>query len=210
MIILIDGYNLLRHIFPGVKGDLERQRKQFISLLGHYKQKKESVIKEIIVVFDAGPFKHASREIRSGVVVMFSGQNSSADDWIFDYVQRHQNHEIVLVTLDRELRDLCGKFNVESIDVAQFYHSVKDVLLEAVDRHITVGKPMIERYQDDSALMDDFPEIDQESLDVMMQQASIKVLTKDSHESSIHKQKGSAHKASKKEKKLHKTLKKIQ
>ncbi len=212
MIILIDGYNLLRHIFPGVKGDLDKQRTQFIRLLGHYKQKKEAVIKEIIVVFDAGPFRHASREIRQGIVVMFSGQQSSADEWIFEYVERHKGYDMVLVTLDRELRDLCKPFNVESMDVAQFYHSVKDVLLEAIDTHLVPGQQEVRRFDDNSFMFDDdFPEIDQEVLGIMMQQASIKVEKKDVTEKLfVHKDKGTPHKDSKKDKKFNKALKKIQ
>ncbi len=209
MIILIDGYNLLRHIFPGVKGDLDKQRLQFIRLLGHYKKKKESVIKEIIVVFDAGPFRHASREIRQGIVVMFSGQNSCADEWIFEYVARHKNHEMVLVTLDRELRERCKPYHVESMDVAQFYHSVKDVLLETIDMHLVSGQSMIERYEKDD--LDDFPEVDQEALGLMMQHASIKIEKKDiDNGPALHKQKGVAHKDSKKSKSFNKVLKKIQ
>lgn len=211
MIILIDGYNLLRHIFPGVKGDLDKQRTQFIRLLGHYKKKKESVIKEIIVVFDAGPFRHASREIRSGIVVMFSGQNSSADEWIFEYVSRHKHHEMVLVSFDRELRDCCRPFNVEPMDVDQFYHSVRDVLLEAVDTYVIKGPQDVQRYEyDDVVLPEDFPQINQEALDIMMQNASLKVSKKDTGELDAHKQKGTAHKASKKDKKFNKVLKKIQ
>ena len=63
MIIIIDGYNLLKQVFPRVKRKLDKQRKKFISQLGYYKKQKLETIKDIIVVFDGGFFNHATREI---------------------------------------------------------------------------------------------------------------------------------------------------
>ena len=75
MILVIDGYNLLKQIFPGIKESLEKQRLQFIRQLSYYKSKKTD-IKDIVVVFDAGPSSHATREVRSGIVVVYSGQKT--------------------------------------------------------------------------------------------------------------------------------------
>ena len=40
MIVVIDGYNLLKQIFPGKKDTLAKQRDFFIKQLSHYKSKK--------------------------------------------------------------------------------------------------------------------------------------------------------------------------
>ena len=109
MIVIIDGYNLLKQVFYKVKGKLDAQRKHFIKQLGHYKSKKGDGIKEIIVVFDGGHFRHATREIHSGIVVVFSGQKSSADQWIAEYVEKHKGKEFLLVSKDRELISKCKK-----------------------------------------------------------------------------------------------------
>lgn len=210
MIILIDGYNLLRHIFPGVKGDMDRLRRQFIRLLGHYKYKKAYAIKEIIVVFDAGPDRRVTREIHQGIVVMFSGQQSCADDWILEYVIKHKQEHIALVSMDRALREQCKKYRVEGIDVAQFYHMVKEVLLDSVDQHLNKEHLDIQQYEQiDELWFDQVPMIDQEALDALMRAASGKVQQKD-NETLVARQKGMQHQVSKKEKKIQKMLKKIQ
>ena len=46
MILVIDGYNLLRHLFLKEKGKLDKQRKQLIRNLGFYKKKKKWDIEE--------------------------------------------------------------------------------------------------------------------------------------------------------------------
>ena len=74
MIILIDGYNLLKQVFPHIRGKLDAQRKFFVQQLGFYKHKKAKDIKDIIVVFDGGQLSHATREVWDGIVVIFSGQ----------------------------------------------------------------------------------------------------------------------------------------
>ena len=40
MVLLIDGYNLLRNIFHKQKGKLDKQRKDLIQQLSYYKKKK--------------------------------------------------------------------------------------------------------------------------------------------------------------------------
>ncbi len=211
MIILIDGYNLLRYIFPSVKGSLDKQRMQFIRLLGFYREKKRDTIKEIIVVFDAGPFHHATREIRMGIVIIYSGQKSSADEWLLNYVAAHKNYEKVLVSLDRALIASCKLSNTQCMDVEQFYYSVQDVLLKDVAQHTAPDQFDFKRYeQDDFEIDGKLLEIDQEALDIMMQNASFTVTKKEAGEVSVgQKQKGIAHKSSKKNKQLNRMFDKI-
>lgn len=210
MIILIDGYNLLRFIFPTIKGDLARQRIQFIKLLGFYKEKKQASVKELIVVFDAGPFSHATREIRGGVTVMFSGQRSNADDWIFDYVVAHKGYEILLVTLDRPLSARVKPFNVHCMDVDEFYNAVKDVLLENVENKVLSHQHDLQVYEND--IDDDEITVtsDRAALNAMMEGASRMIQQKnDTDYSDSNKQKSFSRKDSKKNKHQARILKKI-
>ena len=116
MIVIIDGYNLLKQIFPGVKHTLDKQRTAFIQQLAYYKSKKPQ-ISEIIVVFDAGPSNHATRTVKSGIVVIFSGVKSSADNWILHFVERNKGKELLVVTLDRALKEACHTFHADTLDV---------------------------------------------------------------------------------------------
>ena len=133
MIILIDGYNLLRNIFHKEKGKLTKQREELVKQLSHYKKKKKH---EVVIVFDGGLFNHASREIRGGVVVIFSGQRSIADDWIYDFSERNKEKEIMLVSEDRSLVDKCRRFGVDGLKTHDFYNLLQDSLLEDVKEEL--------------------------------------------------------------------------
>lgn len=215
MIILIDGYNLLRQIFPKEKGQLNRQRKQLVKELGFYRLKKKEQITEIILVFDAGPFHRALREIKNGIVVMYSGQKSSADEWIVNYIKTRHYHEILLITLDRELIDSCKKANVQQMDVMQFYKIIKDSLYEELEQDITKTIPTqklennyinadIESFEEIAS------EIDSQALDILMEESAIThTNTKIDDDNKPKKKKGSANKISKKKKRVYATLKKL-
>ncbi len=136
MIIIIDGYNLLKQIFPGAKRTLDKQRTAFIQQLAYYKSKKPQ-ISEIIVVFDAGPSTHATREIKSGVVVVYSGVKSSADAWILLFVERNKGKELLVVTLDRALREACHTFHADTLDVYEFYKMLQHNLLSHAEQSFT-------------------------------------------------------------------------
>jgi hypothetical protein len=151
MILLIDGYNLLRQIYPKEKGLLDRQRKYLVKEIGLYKKKKNK-INEIIIVFDAGPFLHATREIKNGVVIVFSGQKKSADDWIISYTFKNFNKEILVVSLDRKLIDSCNKNNTCSLGVFDFYDMVKEELKVKYD------------YEEVNTLLDKYDDYYEESV----------------------------------------------
>jgi len=210
MKIIIDGYNLLRNIYHKEKGKLEKQRDLFIRQLGIYRNKKGN---DLIVVFDGGLFGHATREIRSGVVIIFSGQKASADDWIFNYVQNNPNEELLLVTYDRQLKDRCKRFGADSLGVNEFYSILQDCLLGEVEsdlkKDVSIGEN-IEKYEIDEHA--DFPKfnklIDSEALDLLMSQTDLSQYTKDDSKNGSRKIKKS-YSLSKKEKKVYKKLKKL-
>jgi len=208
MVVVIDGYNLLRAIFPKVKGKLDKQRRQLIKQLGYYKKRREGKIKDIVVVFDGGRLGRATREIRGGVVVVFAGHKRSADDWIVDFVDRKKDRELMLVTRDRELIEKCRKLNssIEVIRGVDFYKIMQERLLEEVgeDLERDADEGGVKKYKRD--------EVASEALDLLMEQAPLDLYEKvdevDVGDEKSRK-KGKERKASKKEKKRSSKLRKL-
>ena len=207
MILIIDGYNLLKHIYPRVKGKLGKQRDELIRQLSFYKKKRSDGIKDIVIVFDGGQWGKATREIINGVVVVFSGQNRSADDWIVDYSERNSGREMMLVSRDRELIKLCREYNVEPFGVSDFYDLLQNALLEEVksDLSVSSSSDFVEKYDKESANED----IDSEALDILMAQTSFHDYEKEDSFLEGHAKKGKSRMLSKKEKKLIKKIKKL-
>ncbi len=59
MIILIDGYNVLKQVYPSTQIS-EAQRQQFINQLRSYGKIKQH---KVVLVFDAGPFDRPTKNI---------------------------------------------------------------------------------------------------------------------------------------------------
>ena len=213
MIIIIDGYNLLKAVFHRVKGKLDNQRKHFVKQLGHYKSKKPD-IKEIVLVFDGGHFRHATREISNGIVVIFSGQKSTADEWIKKYVKNHKDFEMLLVSRDRELKSKCENYGADPIDVEDFYNLVQNAILEEItinqNKDTTTQKFEDETYFDETGFDEDFKANDK-ILDLLMEESEIEPLLKEKEKfekrdkDNKHKQQ----KLSKREKRIYQKIKKL-
>ncbi|MBS1988407.1 NYN domain-containing protein [Candidatus Dependentiae bacterium] len=217
MIVVIDGYNMLRQIFPGDKGKLDPQRKYLIQQLAHYKNYKKNEISDLIIVFDAGPLHHATREVHKGVVVMFSGQQSNADEWIINYAKKNKNREVIVVTKDRGLIQECSKYHAESIDGSSFYQLVYNAIAEQSNNTNTLlYDEKIKKFEPIQSLYDEeFSEAEtqtnKQALDFLMQQASVFTPKKDPivEQNTPRSRKGAAQSLSKKEKKIYAKLKKL-
>jgi predicted RNA-binding protein with PIN domain len=231
MIVVIDGYNVLKQIFPNIKGKIDKERNSFIRQLGYYKSKKSSDIKDIIVVFDAGPFGHATREVHEGVVVIFSGQKSSADDWIIEYVENHKNEDLLIVTMDRKIIRECEKSGATTLGSIDFYGLMQSFLLDAAAQEFSTQEfstqslggtsgqsdSFAEKYDPDDDLADELSrkKFDRHALDLMMEQASLEqanlLLKKedDANLDNTNKRKGVAEKLSKKERRVLSKIKKL-
>lgn len=213
MILVIDGYNLLKQIFPGVKGPIDKHRDQFIRQLGYYQQKKRKEIKEVIVVFDAGPFGHATREITHGVVVVFSGQKSNADNWIIDFAERKKNEEILVITMDRKLIEACCRFGASALSSIEFYHIMQRCILEDLHNQPTqLLSGDFEKYEP-FYLEEELTthQVDRQALDLLMEQESLNVGSSNFKEEERQSQerKGSRATLSKEEKKAYAKFKKL-
>ncbi len=210
MILIIDGYNLLKAIFPKVKR-LKKEREQLICQLGFYKKQREGKIKDIVLVFDGGLERRATREIIGGVTVIFSGRGVSADDWIVDFVGRNKEKEMMLVSRDRELINRCTKKNIDVIKGDQFYSIMQNRLLESVEEDINNYNSNIKKYKKeyDSGKNN---EINSESLDILMEQSKTALSETDkdiNYCDNNKKKKGRSYTPSKKDKKRSSKIKKL-
>lgn len=174
MVIIIDGYNLLKQLHPHAKENLKWHKKTLIKALGLYKKIKTGAIKEIILVFDGGVLAHATREVHQGIVVLESGHKKTADDWIIDYSERFKKQEITVVSMDRELCLACERHGSFSMSVFDFAHAVKLVIQQerSVGQDYLVLDPSLKKLDCDDVITDiDMPGAP-EGLDALMAQAS--------------------------------------
>ncbi len=155
MIVLVDGYNLLRQIHG--KETHENQRSALVNLLGRYVQKRNH---KIVVFFDGGTSAMPYQEKQKSITIWFSGQNKTADDLIIEYVEHHKGKDMVVITLDRDLKNKCGLY-APSLEPLVFYGRIQELLApspKAVVKHDNVLKKLTG---------EDDPE-----LDALMSQAS--------------------------------------
>lgn len=206
MILIIDGYNVVKRVFDGHgKARSERHKEYFIRLLGQYRRVRPSIT-QIILVFDGGMFRHAEREVHAGIVVVHAGQASSADDWIADYVARNKAGSIVVVTDDLGIiRDITCN-GADAVGSQDFYNFVQAAVQTESDvqAHQTFGSGLI-KYN----VQDNDVERSQEDVlrDLLMEQASMSVPDKGEPVKVEHARGGQ--KASKKDRQALKIIKKL-
>lgn len=121
MIIIIDGYNVLKQAF-NPKSIAENQRTDFVKVLQTYASAKKH---KIVLVFDAGPFDFPTKEPFGQVLVLYAGAGRSADDLIKEYITKNREKDLFLVTSDRALRSFAQRLQVESIPAMDFYVSLQ-------------------------------------------------------------------------------------
>ncbi len=205
MLIIIDGYNLLRAVYYHEKGKLTKERAQLVRELGQYRDIRGH---DIVIVFDAGPALHATREVRRGVVVMFSGQNSNADEWIISFVKREREKEKVLVSRDRSLVDQCKQYGTEELDPEVFYRVVREKIAQSLAQNLKEKKQHggLKKFEQPD---DELPAgVDQDELDAAMIEASLGVAS-DEGDASHPRKRVRGEKVSKKERKRSKVLDKL-
>ena len=129
MIIIIDGYNLLRHLSKGAEVS-ERERDHFIARMGRYASAKSH---RIIVVFDGGPGGVPSWDNVGNILVIYAGARESADSRIVRLAKEHRSKEVLVISSDREVRDRSTREGAITIGVSDF--------CDCVDRALT-DEPM--------------------------------------------------------------------
>ncbi len=192
MIIVIDGYNILRSFIhtPYIS---DHDRDQFLALLKQYTQRKKH---KIIVVFDGGPYEWTHKEKQHGIQVVYSGRHETADDYIVHYLEQHQSSDLLLVSSDRELNVVASQYATPSIGSFTFYKLVQEALESRGEQVKATGKAL------------KISEKEMPELDVLMQEASEQVPIKEEDTESAVKKEVRA-KLSKKDRKLMAKLKKL-
>lgn len=194
MIIVIDGYNVLKQAFH--KGDISKSVKDsFINQVSVYGKKKGHAV---IVVFDGGTSEWPDRARIGNVTVIHSGMHESADDWIKQYMRQHKGHDLLLVSTDRELGSAVRRMGVSCIDAMDFYALLRQACLHGIEK--SRMQTMIIKTSEDQL----------PALDELMHQASSVVHAK--MEDIVEKKeprKRAAHTVSKKEREMLKKLKKL-
>jgi len=196
VIIIIDGYNVLKQVGKG-ETISEQQRRSFIKQLAAYQKIRSH--KKIIVVFDAGPSTWPSQEKVHGISVVYSGTERTADDYINSFLQEQKEkaHNMILVSSDRQLCEWASDYEVASIDAHEFYDLVQQAIRPPKIFKET-GQKAVKIAQDST------PELDE-----LMRQASTKVQAKKEDMYTADSESKNSDKLSKKDRALLRKLKKL-
>jgi hypothetical protein len=191
MIVLVDGYNLLKYM---IKKDFATQgeRAWLVAQLTDYAQHKKH---EVILVFDGGPYERPTFTKKGIVSILYSGARVSADDVIKDYMDRHPLSQLVVVSSDRALYSYAASLRVPTIDTAAFVILMKERKVAPVHIVKSTGKAQKLRTE----------EVNPE-LDALMEEGSAVLLYKHDEEKN---HKTTKQKLSKEERKLLKISKKL-
>ncbi len=195
MIILIDAYNILKYTGKALHVS-EDQRKAFIREVARYAATKHH---EAVIVFDGGSYDYPAFFKEDGVTVVYSGQRMTADDviksLIIRYEAQNQAESVVVVSSDRDVQVYAKQYKALPINAQEFYNFIRTVTQTSLVRVVksTEAPQKMANYEST-------PE-----LDVLMERASSWVVIKDI-ESELPR---ASQKFSKKDKKLHKLVKKL-
>ncbi len=193
MIILIDAYNLLKHM---IKSDhaSQNQINKFIKLIQNYSQAKK---RNILLVFDGDVEDLLVCEQQDRVKIIFTGPYKSADDHIKRLVSEHRKNYI-LVSSDRELCSFVASYNVPTVDVDAFV-----VLLSKSNKYgISVKKSSENVYKMPTSKSNP-------QLDALMIEGSRNIMKKNEQEVYAKREKSKSKTLSREEKKILRLVKKL-
>lgn len=130
--VIVDGYNLIGSR-SGLRGALEKKRKELLNELQEYQKRKAL---PITVVFDGGGsgWGHEVRERVGGITVIFSQQGQKADDVIIR-LAREVGSGCIVVTSDREVQK-----SIESFGAVPIYSGEFHAKLRSIDREVFVDE----------------------------------------------------------------------
>ncbi len=189
MILVIDGYNLLKHIDPH-KDVTEHERTVFLHQLKRYAQRKKH---QIVVVFDGGPYQWPHKEVVNGIKVIYSGARDTADTVIMQYLADHKAKDLLLVSSDHEINLFASKHDIVSIGSDDFYRLFQQGLQNQKEGEEEVSVELDE---------------DELDLDAVMEQAS-KVVPRKEEDITPSEVRLRPVRSSKKDRQLLKKLKKL-
>ncbi len=122
---IIDGNNLIG-CSPDISLEDDNARSEIVSIVKKFQQKKRS---RIIVVFDGEPDTYLNeKNPTEKITVKFPPIGESADDEIKRLLDGYTYfRDVILVTSDRELKDIAKKKGAKVINSIEFYYELKRV-----------------------------------------------------------------------------------
>ncbi|MBI5827005.1 MAG: NYN domain-containing protein [Deltaproteobacteria bacterium] len=126
--LVIDGYNLLHASSPGAFGDIEAERERLIDGLAAYRRLKRV---RLTAIFDgtASGRLSRSREMRSGIEVVFSRDGEEADR-ILKELAREKKGSVTIVTSDRDVASYAEANGAVTIGSEEFRNLLDLALYE--------------------------------------------------------------------------------
>jgi predicted RNA-binding protein with PIN domain len=118
MIVVVDGYNLIKYVL-GSTHVSHVQRDKFVTDLITYLRKKKL---DGVIVFDGGSFVYPHTILHNQVQVIFSGYKEKADIIIMRYIDEHLSDELLIVSSDREIRNYVRAQKKTSMPADEFYY----------------------------------------------------------------------------------------
>ncbi len=155
MVIIIDGYNLLKQLDPGAYIE-DRAKDHLARSLGAYIKRRGHTI---LLIFDGGIYPWPIQESKAGIMILYAGHKRTADDYIKLYIAEHQKDDLLLVSSDRELCLWASKYDCASMNSLPFYSIIKDTLehkdkpsrkLETVVKTTTTEDPFLDALMEDA------------------------------------------------------------
>lgn len=134
MILLIDGYNVLRG--GGISREQsDREIRCFLRTVSAYAAKK---CHEAIVVFDGGVSPHSKRSLEEGVTVIYAGYYQRADDEIMKLIPQYAPGNILVVSSDHEIENCAHNAGVVTIDAQSFRRLLNENVVAS--KNLSKGK----------------------------------------------------------------------
>lgn len=174
MIIIIDGYNVLKQVHHMVQVS-ESVRAQFIRQLGVYAQHKGH---KITVVFDGGSYEWPHKESIHGVYVIYVGYKETADEYIQRYVKSFKQNDLLLVSTDRALGRAAHALGVQSLDAADFYAILQGAVRSMAPAYVSKQSKAVKMTDQELAeldtLMEEMNKIETKTEDLVGKRSVVK------------------------------------
>jgi len=140
----------------GEKHISQRLEQKYMRMFQKYVRERGN---QLMVVFDAGPALYQSEELVGGVDIVYSGQMHSADDVIIEYLRDHPGQDILLVTSDREIRDVAKACDIVSLASPEFHKIFTDVLHQYEEYEEMVVRDVVKTAESENSDLDRLMEL---------------------------------------------------
>lgn len=127
MAYLIDGNNLLGHLYAGYHRD-PAHRSALVGKLQAFQRQSRT---RVILVFDGTAPSDFPDPGKEKFAVLFPPPGESADALIVDYIERHRDRRnLFVVSSDREIRAIARQAGATALRCDEFHREMKKALRE--------------------------------------------------------------------------------